>query len=116
LVTPLGQDPASGVGDGDDATNVAHFMGDGRGPKTQLSEDDIVFGRTVEVRDSYRSLCQTRVHSVLLSAAMPGDRHLGPDTRDLILALHESFPRGANGGAGRVRRRWLEPIHISHGG
>ena len=86
------------------------------GPETQLGEDDVVFGRVVELRDGDRSLGEVRVDPVLLPAAMPGDRHLGPDARDVILALHEPFPRREHGAPARARRHGLEPMYIPHGG
>src|SRR5947209_5568342 len=91
-------------------------MHHGGGTKTQLSEYDIVFGRMVDLPDSYRSLCEMGVDSVLLSAAMPRDRHFGPDTRDLILALHEPFPRRKHGAPARARQHRLKPMYILHGG
>ena len=99
VVAPLGQDPAGGVGDGDDAAEVAHLVGHGGGAETQLGEDDVVLGRVVELRDGDRGLGEVGVDPVLLPAAMPGDRHHGPDARDLILALHEPFPRREHGAA-----------------
>ena len=57
-----------------------------------------------------------RVDPVLLPAAMPGDRHLGPDARDVILALHEPFPRREHGAPAGARRHGLEPMYIPHGG
>jgi hypothetical protein len=116
VVAPLGQDPAGGIGDGDDATELGHLMCDGGGTETQLGEDDVVFGCVVDLRDSYRSRCEVWVHSVLLSAAMPGDRHFGPDARDAILTLHEPFPRCEHGAPARARRHGLEPMYIRHGG
>ena len=116
LVAPLGQDPAGGVGDGDDATEVAHLVCHGGGTETQLGEDDVVFGRVVDLRDGDRSLGEVRVDPVLLPAAMPGDRHLGPDARDVIVALHEPFPRRQHGAAAGARRHGLEPMSILHRG
>ena len=116
LVAPLGQDPAGGVGDGDDATEVAHLVGHGGGPEPQLGEDDVVLGRVVDLRDGDRSLGEVRVDPVLLPAAMPGDRHLGPDPLDLVLALHELLPRREHGAPARARRYGLEPMYIGHGG
>ncbi len=115
LVTPLGQDPAGGIGDGDDATEVAHFVCQGGSAKPQLSEYDIALRRMVELRDGHRSLCAVRIDPVLLSAAMPGDRHQGPDIRDLVLALHEPLPRREHGAAVQVRRAALKPMYIAHG-
>ena len=40
----------------------------------------------------------------------------GPDTRDLILALHEPFPRREHGAPARARRHGLKPMYILHGG
>jgi hypothetical protein len=65
----------------------------GGGTETQLSEYDIVLGRTVDLRDGYRSMGEVRIDPVLVSATEPRDRDLGPDTRDLVLTLHEPFPR-----------------------
>lgn len=79
-------------------------------------EDDVTLGSVVDLRDSDRSLTEVWVDSVLLSAAMPGDRRLGPDTRDVILALHEPFPGGEHGAPPHGRRHGLKPMYIRHGG
>ena len=76
---------------------LAHVVRHGGGAETQLGEHDIVFGRVVDLRDGHRGLGEVRVDPVLLPAAMPGDRHFGPDARDVILALHEPFPRREHG-------------------
>ena len=96
--------------------DVAHLVGHGGGTETQLGEDDVVLGRVVELRDGHRSLGEVGVDPVLLPAAVPGDRHHGPDARDLILALHEPFPRRKDGAAARTRRRGFTPTYIPHGG
>ena len=115
-VAPLGQDPAGGVGDGDDTADLAHVVRHGRGPKTQLGEHHIVFGRVVDLRDGHRSRGEVRVDPVLLPTAMPGDRHLGPDARDVILALHEPFPCREHGAPAGAARHGLEPMYIPHRG
>ncbi len=54
------------------------------------------------------------VDPVLLPAAMPGDRHLGPDTADIVLALHEPFPCGQHRASADGYGRGLGPTQIFH--
>jgi hypothetical protein len=113
LVTPAGQDPAGGIGDGHDAVPAFHLPRHGRRKPAQLSQYDVLFERVVTVCRRQRSFGQVRIDPVLLAAAMPGDHHLGPDTPDMIFALHEPLPSRVHGAAGRTRRRGVE-VHIAH--
>jgi hypothetical protein len=115
LITPLGQNPPGGIGNGHDTTKVTHLMCHRRGTKTQLSKYNIMLRRMVDLRDGNRSMSQVRVDAVMLPATMPGDRHLRPNTRNLILAPHEPLPRREHRATARVRRHRLTPMHISHG-
>jgi hypothetical protein len=75
-----------------------------------------VFGRVVDLRDGDRGLGEMRVDPVLLPAAMPGDRHFGPDARDVVLALHEPFPRREHDAPTRARRHGIKPMYVPHRG
>ena len=102
LVAPLGQDPAGGVGDCHNPSEIGHLVHHGGGAKTQLREDNIVFGRMGDLRDRHRRFGQVRVDAILITASMPGDRHFGPYATDVVLALHEAFPRAVHRGLVRV--------------
>ena len=109
-MAPLGQDPAGGVGDCHDATEVGHLVNHGGSAKTQLREDDVVFERMGDLRDRRRRFGQVRVDVVLITASLPGNRHFGPYAADVVLALHEAFPRAVHRGLVRVIGYRLESL------
>jgi hypothetical protein len=88
----------------------------GRGDTTQFSAHHVMFGHTVDLCDSYRSFREVWVDPVLLPAAMPGYRHLRPNTPDVILALHEPFPSCQHRAPARAHGRRLRSMPILHVG
>ncbi|MEU6524087.1 oxidoreductase C-terminal domain-containing protein, partial [Streptomyces sp. NPDC046924] len=65
-----------------------------------FAQGKVLVDRSMEI-DPRRTGRHVKAVAVLpgLPTAGSGERHQGPDTRDLVLALHEPFPRREHGAA-----------------
>ena len=113
--SPHSPGSGGGVGDGDDATEVAHLVGHGGGPEPQSANTTSCSGVWSISATATGAWVRCGVDPVLLPAAMPGDRHLGADPLDLVLAC-TNFSQARARCSGRARRYRLEPMYVGHGG
>ena len=90
-----GQDLGCAVGDRDDAPEALDLGRDRRGGAAEVGEHDRVLervlGRRLVVGGRGRCAVQPRVDVVLLAAAVPGCRHLGPDSPHTVIAGKKAF-------------------------
>ena len=101
LVALDGQDPPRPVGHGDDAADALDLARDRRRGAAELGEHDLVLERVLGgilvLRGRCRRLAETRVDPVLLAAAIPGRRHLGPDATHAVVPGEEPLARRGHG-------------------
>ena len=92
-----GQDPTRAIGDGDDAADALDVARDRHGGAAELGEHDLVLQRALSgrlvLRRRRRCSRKTRVHVVLLAAAIPRRGHFGSDTPHAIVPREESLAR-----------------------